>query len=194
MFKIAVLSSGKSRGSNLRALAHYFQSNSLPVSIAFAVNTRSDAPAVNVCADLGIQCYIIPYSNQFESRIIDLCCSCGICLIALSGFLKKLSAVFLLKTHVPVLNIHPALLPLHGGDGLYGMNVHKEVYQSGDKISGATVHLVNKDYDKGSIIAQEIIDISGCQTPEDIARAVLKKEHELYGKAIWDFLTQSRHE
>ena len=88
-----------------------------------------------------------------------------------------------------ILNIHPALLPAFGGKGMYGMKVHQAVFESGAKVSGVTVHLVNEVYDAGPIIAQQAVDIEHCTSPEAIAEKVLNIEHDLYSKALRRILT-----
>jgi phosphoribosylglycinamide formyltransferase 1 len=192
LFNIAVLTSGMSRGSNLRAMAQYFRDNNLPVRINFVIRTRKDAPVAEVCDEFNITCHHFAYKNreQFEDKVLFLCQYHGIHLICLAGFLKKLSPMFIRDAGIPILNIHPALLPKYGGEGMYGMSVHKAVHQAGDKESGVTVHLVDSRYDHGKVIAQEKADISSCQTPEEIAAEVLKTEHHLYGRAVWDFLVK----
>jgi len=192
LFKIAVLSSGASRGSNLKAMAEYFKENRLPVQISFVVRTKSAAPIVNVCDDFDITCHHIPYKTQeqFEEKILYLCQYHGIHLLALTGFLKKLSPMFIRGLALPVVNIHPALLPKHGGNDMFGIAVHQAVFESGETESGATVHLVDSMYDHGKIIAQQKIDISRCQSAEEIANVVLKTEHQLYGKTIWEYLAK----
>jgi folate-dependent phosphoribosylglycinamide formyltransferase PurN len=79
-----------------------------------------------------------------------------------------------------VLNIHPALLPKFGGEGMYGMNVHKAVIESGEKVSGATVHLVDSEYDRGRILMQREVPVIADDTPEALAARVLEAEHLLY--------------
>lgn len=190
MFKIAVLCSGKSRGSNLKAMHDYFSEHKLPVEVSFVIRTAKIAPITEVCESLDIKCYHIPYKSaeQFEEETLDVIHSNGIQIVALAGFLKKLSPVFIRDVAVPILNIHPALLPNYGGSGMYGMAVHKAVYNSGATVSGASVHLVDSNYDHGEIIAQKVVDLKDCILPEDIAKKVLAAEHSLYGKAIWEYL------
>lgn len=192
MFNIAVISSGKSRGTNLRAMAEYFRDNNMPVRINFVIRTVQRAPIVDVCDEFNITCHHFAYNNreQFEEKILYLCQYHGIHLIALSGFLKKLSPMFIRDVSIPILNIHPALLPKFGGKGMYGMAVHKAVFEAKEKESGATVHLVDAKYDHGKILAQQVINISNCKSPEEIASDVLKIEHKLYAKTIWDFLVR----
>ena len=83
-----------------------------------------------------------------------------------------------------ILNIHPSLLPKYGGQGLYGINVHRAVIEAGEKKSGATVHLVNEHYDKGKILAQKSVIVDEGDTPEILAKKVLKIEHVLYVETL----------
>jgi len=188
--KIAVLTSGHGRGSNLRALHQAFAQNNWPLRIAFATASRDKVPVVRLCAELGLPCHILNPCCQeaFEARLLELCREERIELIALAGFMKLLSPTFLDQVGVPVLNIHPALLPAHGGPGMYGIRVHEAVFAAGERFSGATVHLVDPLYDHGKIIAQAKVDISDCLSPEAIAARVLEVEHRLYAAAIHNFL------
>ena len=191
-WRIAVLTSGAGRGSNLQALYNYFKKHSLPVEIAFATASNKNAPVVQLCDKLNIPCYILAprKDKDFENRLLELCQQEKIDLIALAGFMNLLSSSFLEKVGIPVLNIHPALLPKYGGKMMYGMNVHKAVFESGDKVSGVTVHLVDNQYDNGPIIAQIKVDISDCKSPEEIAAKVLEMEHQIYAPAIYKFLNE----
>lgn len=190
MFNIAVLTSGMSRGSNLKAMAEYFQQNNLPVKIVFVIRTKDDAPLKDVCTGLNVACHFLPYKNRakFEDKVLYLIDYHNIHLVALAGFLKLLSPDFINNAGVPILNIHPSLLPGFGGKDMYGAAVHKAVFDAGEKVSGATVHLVNEVYDDGQIVAQKQIDVSHCGSPDEIAKSVLKIEHQLYGRAIWEYL------
>jgi phosphoribosylglycinamide formyltransferase 1 len=190
MFNIAVLTSGMSRGSNLQTMFDYFSGQGVPVRICFVVITKSDAPVKEICEARQIPCHYIPYksSDYFEEKILYLSRYHNINLIALAGFLKKLSPQFLRDLSTPVLNIHPALLPGFGGKGMYGMAVHKAVFDSGAKQSGITIHLVDSVYDHGKVIRQVPIDITNCHSPEEIASKVLTIEHQHYGPAIWEYL------
>ncbi len=189
--KIAVFCSGISRGSNLEAMFRYFQQHNLPVRIALAVFSRPDSPAYALAGKLGICTTVVSTRNmeRFESEALAVCQQNGIELIALAGFMKQLSERFIKAVQIPILNIHPALLPKYGGKGMFGLAVHKAVFASKDKLSGASIHLVDPDYDHGRVLAQKSIDISDCTTCEEVAAKVLTCEHELYGQTIYDFLS-----
>lgn len=194
-YPIAVFSSGNSRGSNLAAMHKFFMETSFSVKIAIAVFTNQECSALQLAKQLGIPTAVIPAKDMhfFETEAISLCKELDIRLIALAGFLKQLSAQFLTSVHIPVLNIHPALLPKYGGKGMYGMAVHNAVFNAGERVSGATVHLVDPVYDNGKIIAQSRVDISSCKTAEEIANQVLTAEHELYGHSIYNYLHYKEH-
>jgi folate-dependent phosphoribosylglycinamide formyltransferase PurN len=103
-------------------------------------------------------------------------------LICLAGYLKKIPSEIL--KICPVMNIHPALLPAFGGRGMYGHYVHEAVIKSGVKTSGATVHFVNGDYDKGKIIEQVRVPVLPQDTPQSLAEKILKEEHKLYSRCV----------
>ncbi len=184
--RIAVLSSGKGRGSNLHALHRFFFDSGQQVQIALAIFTRADSPAYELAKELGICSMVISARDMhgFEEQLLPFIKQNDIELIALAGFMMQLSEGFLGSVKIPVLNIHPALLPRFGGKGMFGMAVHEAVFAAGEKLSGATIHRVDPLYDHGEILAQQIVDISECCSAAEIAQLVLKAEHELYGPTI----------
>jgi len=104
--------------------------------------------------------------------------------IALAGYMKKLPPEVVKRYHNRILNIHPALLPAFGGQGMYGSHVHQAVIESGVKITGVTVHLVSEEYDDGPIVVQEPVMVLDTDTPESIAARVLVAEHATYWRAV----------
>lgn len=191
-WRIAVLTSGHGRGSNLRALHAYFREHGLPVKLCFATASNYQVPVVDLCGQLEIPCHILNprRKDEFETRLLSLCASEKIDLIVLAGFMHLLSAEFLGRVGIPVLNIHPALLPKYGGRGMYGCKVHEAVFASGDKFSGVSIHRVDPIYDHGEIIAQTEVDISDCCSAEEIAARVLATEHQTYAPAIYAYLAK----
>ena len=164
----------------------------MPVDISFVTVNRKSAPIIEKCEKFGVNYYYLSTKNinSFEDKLSGLISEKDIDLVALAGFLKKLSSEFLDKIAVPILNIHPALLPRYGGKGFYGMKVHKAVFENRDKFSGVTVHLVNSEYDKGKIIKQEKVNIEECNSAQSIADKVLKIEHKIYPRTIWEYLSR----
>ncbi len=128
--------------------------------------------------------------DQYQEQLSDFVKTKKIHLIVLAGFMKLLREDFIANIKIPIINIHPALLPKYGGKGMYGMNVHKEVYENQEHFSGITIHKVNAHYDQGQIIFQQRIRVHRSKSPEIIARKVLKQEHKYYGRVIYRFLKE----
>lgn len=179
MLKIAVFVSG--RGSNLKAV--YEKVPKSKAEIIAIVSDRLDCPAIKFAEEKNILVFFVSTKEKENfityTQLIDKLKSMNVGLIVLAGFLKKIPDEFVDAFENRIINIHPALLPSFGGKGMYGINVHKAVFDSSAKVSGATVHFVDKIYDNGKIIAQRAVDISDVKTPEEIAERVLKIEHEL---------------
>lgn len=189
MFKIAVFVSG--RGSNLQAILDANSKNCLNIEIAAIVSDKSDCPALETAKKYSIPAYFVSKveKNGFLSYmdLAKVLIEKSVELIVLAGFLKKIPDEFIDNFPEKIINIHPALLPSFGGPGMYGSNVHSAVFYSSAKISGATVHFVDKIYDHGKIISQKSVDISDVQSPEEIAGRVLRIEHELLPYTVKKF-------
>ena len=187
MFKLAVFVSG--RGSNLESILNYFSESN--ISVQAVISNNPDCFAVDLAKKKNIQCYFVSRVEKtgfiLFGQLADELKKLEINLVVLAGFLKKIPENFIEKFENKIINIHPALLPSFGGKGMYGANVHKAVFDSSMKVSGATVHFVDKIYDSGKIIAQKVVDISQVKTPEEIAEKVLKIEHELLPFVIKKF-------
>lgn len=158
------------------------------------VGDRMDTPVKDLCLELGLRYEYASSKDMrlYEAQLLRLVEYHRVELIALAGFLKLLSSDLLDRLAMPVLNIHPALIPKHCGKGMYGMKVHQAVFAAGEKFSGATVHIVDPVYDHGRIVIQKQTDISDCTSPEEIAARVLSLEHSIYAPAIMQIL-QQRH-
>jgi phosphoribosylglycinamide formyltransferase-1 len=112
----------------------------------------------------------------------------GADVICLCGWLKKLSVPR--RWEGRILNIHPGLLPQYGGPGMYGMHVHRAVLSAGEAESGATVHLVDGEYDHGRILQQQRVPVLPGDTPEDLQKRVYAAEMELFPKAVSAYLAE----
>lgn len=186
MYKIAVFVSG--RGSNLKAIL-----STIPTSIKVAgvISDKLDCSAFDIADQYEISTFSVSDKsksgylhyeellNVFEDLEIDL--------VVLAGFLKKIPESLIDRYEGKIINIHPALLPSFGGKGMYGMNVHRAVFDRSCQVSGATIHFVDKVYDNGKIIAQEAVDISDVQSPEEISARVLEIEHKILPEVIQKF-------
>jgi formyltetrahydrofolate-dependent phosphoribosylglycinamide formyltransferase len=179
MLNIAVFVSGN--GSNLKSI---FQSTSKEkVRICAVVSDKKDCGGIQFALVNHIPVFLVrakQESNFFSyEQIVEEFKKIPIDLIVLAGFLKKIPDCLVDAFENKIVNIHPALLPSFGGKGMYGINVHRAVYESSVKVSGVSIHFVDKIYDHGRIIAQRSVDISKLNSAEEIAEHVLRIEHEL---------------
>lgn len=181
--KISVFVSG--RGSNLNAIINSPELKN-KVEVALIISDKVFCPAFEIAKynsiphfTLGIKqggIEIDELLNLFDKNNIEL--------IVLAGYLKIVPIEITNRYKNRIINIHPALLPSFGGKGMYGIKVHKAVFDSSCKVSGATVHFVDETYDTGKIIAQRCVDISDVKSPDEIAARVLEVEHQLLPAVI----------
>jgi len=187
MKKVAVFASG--RGSNFEQLCIAQKNKKISAQIALLIASKPDIGAIEVAQNYGVSSRVFQgkaYSSSDEYNDALLAClnEYSIDFIALAGWLKLIPPTIVEAFPDRIINIHPALLPMFGGKGMYGAHVHQAVWQSGMLVSGATVHLVDAEYDRGMIIKQECVALDFNDTPEIIAKKVLKVEHKIYPEAL----------
>ena len=174
----------KGRGSNMLAIAHACASGELHAQVATVIAPLDTAPAVASALQENLRVDIVPPGDGYGDRLLTVLCDTGAEWICLAGFLRLLPAEVLQRFPRRVLNIHPALLPKFGGQGMYGRRVHEAVLASGDVQTGASVHYVTEHYDEGDVILQRFCPVLAGDTAEDVAARVLKEEHLLYVEAL----------
>ena len=186
--KIAVFVSG--RGSNLQAILDS-QKEYKNVEVKAVFSDKSNCKAFQIADKYSVPTFSVgdKEGNTGYSELPSLLAVMKIEFIVLAGFLKLIPTEIIRAYKNKIINIHPALLPSFGGKGMYGINVHKAVFNSSAQVSGVTVHFVDETYDTGKIIAQRCVDINGVESPEEIAERVLQKEHELLPLIINKFAT-----
>ena len=172
-------------GSNMQAIIDAIKENKLNAKASCVISNNSNSTALERAKKENIPAYHIsskthPEHQEYVRQIIKLLEENNVNIIVLAGFMKKLPAEIINFVDGRVLNIHPALLPKFGGEGMFGINVHKAVIESGEKISGATVHLVDSEYDRGRILNQITVEVLVNDTAESLAERVLKVEHQIY--------------
>ena len=189
MLNIAVFISG--RGSNLSSIIEYFNENLGFVSIKYVISNNQAAYGLEIAKSNNIPTFIISSDKLETEKSYDVLTeklkSNDVNLIVLAGYLKKIPDNFIDKYENKIINIHPALLPSFGGKGMYGINVHQAVFNKSVKVTGVSVHFVNKVYDEGLIIAQQAVNISDVENAEEIAAKVLKIEHSLLPYVVRKF-------
>lgn len=183
---IAIFASGG--GSNAAKIIEYFK-QSPEISVKLIVCNKPHAGVLAKAETYGVDTLMIDRHSFYEGQsILDELDKCDIDLIVLAGFLWLVPEYLVHAYDQRIVNIHPALLPNYGGKGMYGHHVHKAVKAAGDKQSGMTIHYVSGAYDEGSIILQRRCALHPDDTPEDIAKKVLKLEHRYYPIVIEDLL------
>lgn len=176
--RVAVLASGG--GTNLQALLDAC-GPAAPVRVTRVVSNRADAGALERARAAGIPAVVL----RDPADAGELLAALGDAdLVVLAGYLKLIPAAVVARFPRRMINIHPALLPAFGGPGMYGHRVHAAVLASGATESGATVHYVDEQYDRGPIIAQRTVPVLPGDSTETLAARVLAVEHELLPQVV----------
>jgi len=186
MKSIVLFASGS--GSNVENIAHYFEGNP-NVAISCVFTNKRDAFVIDRCNTLGISVFYFNKHSFYTTALVSDVLKCiNPDLIVLAGFLLKIPAEIVQGFPKKLINIHPALLPKHGGKGMYGMHVHRAVKKDNATESGITIHYVNEYYDEGAIIQQYRTVITEQDSAEDIAKKVQELEHMYFPKVIEELL------
>ncbi len=173
--RVAVFASGG--GTNLQTLLDRCRPPE-EARVGLVVSDKASAGALERARSAGVETEVVADPSD-GAAIVDLLARAQTDLIVLAGYLKLVPLEVVRAFDGRLINIHPALLPAFGGKGMYGMRVHRAVIESGATISGVTVHLVNEEYDRGTIVAQWPVPVLADDTPESLAARVLVVEHEL---------------
>lgn len=177
--RIVVLISG--RGSNFRAIAEATHPN---VEIAAVISNRPDAAGLVYAKEKGITAEVVDHKQYKSRESFDQVLQQRIDtyhadLVVLAGFMRILSAPFIVHYQGRLLNIHPSLLPKYKG-----LHTHRRALEAGDKEHGVSVHFVTEDLDAGPVIAQARIQIHADDTEDSLAQRLLVEEHRLYPKVV----------
>ena len=177
------------RGSNLAALLSAIGKGELHATIVAVISNKAEAGALDIARTHGIPAIhlsseLFSSPDEFDQTLLQVLQEHRVEIIALAGYLKKLSSSIIRAYKHRVVNIHPALLPAFGGKGMYGHKVHQAVLDYGCKVSGVTVHLVDEEYDTGPPILQRCVPVNEDDTAETLAARVLGQEHQIYAEAL----------
>lgn len=190
MKRLAIFASGN--GSNAKRLIDYFSGNK-NISVALLVSNRKEAGALEIARKATIPAINFTKDEFYNSStVINRLITEKIDFIVLAGFLIKVPDNILKAYENKIINIHPALLPDFGGKGMYGLNVHKAVIESGKTESGITIHLVNEHYDEGRILFQAKCPVIENEAPETLAARVQELEHHFLPKIVEDFIEKEK--
>ena len=191
MTRLAVLASHG--GSILQAVMDACRSGALPAEVVLVIGNNSGSMALQRAAKAGIDTLHLSSRTHPDPAALDHAIRDGLRgaradWVMLAGYMKKLGNETLAAFPHRILNTHPALLPKHGGRGFYGRNVHQSVIDAGERESGATMHLVDTDYDTGPIVAQIKVAVAAGDTVEDLEERVKVAERELVVNTLRDLV------
>ena len=189
MINVAVLVSGHGRGSNLQVIIDACSSGRIDGRVAVVIGVKDDAPAMERARSQGISTAAISpkacgSDEVYAERVLETLAEHKIDLVCLAGYMRILPSEIIKAYRNRVMNIHPALIPLFCGHGMFGEHVHQAAVDYGVKVSGCTVHFVDEQYDTGPIILQKTVPIEEDDTPETLAARILVQEHKAYPEAI----------
>ena len=184
--RLAVFVSGK--GTNLLNIIKKNRDGFLRSEVVLVISDR-DCEAIENSEREGIRTKVADPRTfadeiEFGNALVEALNNSEADFIVLAGYLKKVPNIVVKKFANRIINVHPALLPSFGGKGMYGMKVHQAVIDYGCKVSGATVHLVDAEYDHGPVVLQRCVPVSEDDSPETLASKIHKLEYELLPEAI----------
>lgn len=184
---IAVFASGS--GSNAENIVNRLNRPGSRHRVSLIVTNRRDAGVIERASRLGVPCEIIDRATLADEAatgaVLD---RHGVEFIALGGFLAMIPAWMIARYPRRIVNIHPSLLPRHGGKGMWGHHVHEAVHAAGDKESGITIHYVDEHYDSGDIIFQDRVAIGSADSAADIKAKVRALEPLHYPAVVESLL------
>jgi phosphoribosylglycinamide formyltransferase 1 len=179
--RLGILLSG--RGSNFVAIADSIAAGRLDAEIAVVISNRADAPGMAAARQRGLKVAMLASSGmereEYDALLARELDQAGVDLICLAGYMRLLSAWFIRRYPLRILNVHPSLLP-----AFPGLDVQQKAIDHGVKVSGCTVHFVDEGLDSGPIVKQAAVPVLDDDTAESLAARILKEEHRIYSEAI----------
>jgi len=187
IFNIAIIASGN--GTNAQSIINACGSGILATfaRVVVIVSNNSRAGVVKRAIAHEIPFYHVSekkYGINMDRILVSILQEEEVDLVLLAGYMKKINKRVIRQFPDSILNIHPALLPKHGGKGMYGLKVHESVIAAKDTLTGVTVHLVNEEYDAGDIVEQIQVPVHENETAEELQKRVLIYEHVVYPDAV----------
>jgi phosphoribosylglycinamide formyltransferase 1 len=182
MQTIAIFASGS--GTNAQRIIEYFR-NHPAITVGLVLCNKPGAAVMERAERLGVPVALFNRQEFYETDAIPgLLAARGIDYIVLAGFLWLIPPNLLGRYPGKIVNIHPALLPKYGGQGMYGMKVHEAVILAGDAESGITIHVVNERYDEGTILFQATCPVLPGDTPDTLAARIHALEYRYFAEVV----------
>lgn len=186
--RLGVLVSG--RGTNLQALINAGKKEDYPAEVVVVISDNPNARAILRAKRANIPVYVVQREEykskrEFEERIKEVLFSYKVDLVVLAGYMRIVGKTLLDAFPMKIINIHPSLLP-----SFPGLNAQKQAWEYGVKYSGCTVHFVDEGVDSGPIIGQKVVPVYDDDTPESLAKRILRKEHSLLVEVVRRLCTE----
>lgn len=183
-------------GSAARAIIQAIRAGDLAADIGTVITNNRDSAIFHWCLENDIPVRHISSKTHREEdgadeAIATVLRDCDTDLVVCSGYMKKIGPRTLAAFAGRILNVHPALLPKHGGQGLYGDRVHAAVLADGDTESGATIHMVTEEYDQGPVIAQSRVPVRPDDSVATLRNRVQAEEPALYIRALRQLMAEN---
>jgi len=176
--KICVFISGN--GSNLKSLYKFSQLKKSHFVIKLVISNKKKSKGFFFATQKKIDSFVIEKDKQiFETKSLKILQKEKIDILCLAGFMRILSSNFIRKLKIPIINIHPSLLPK-----FKGLNTHQRAIDNNEKFSGCTVHYVTEKLDSGKIIAQTKVKILKKDTAKSLSKKILRLEHKLLPQTL----------
>lgn len=189
MKKVAIFASGS--GTNAQNIAEYFRYHP-SVRISLILSNKTDAYVLERASKLNIPSFVFSGKEFRETtRVLDILKEYEIDFLVLAGFMLLVPAYLIQAYPGKIVNIHPALLPKHGGKGMYGHFVHEAVINAGETESGISIHFVNERYDEGDVIFQSSCPVLADDTPDSLANRIHELEYSHYPRVIEEIVAKS---
>ena len=176
-------------GTNMQAIIDACKEGRLDAVPCVVISNNSGAMALERARREDVPWYHLsqqthPSAGALDQAMTQVMERHGVNLVVMAGYMLKIGPFLLARYAGRIVNVHPALLPRHGGKGMYGERVHEAVLAAGDEITGVTIHLVDAQYDHGAILAQREAPVLPDDTVESLRQRVLAVEHQLYAETL----------
>ena len=180
--RIGVLISG--RGSHLRNLIARCNAGEINAQVVIVISNKKDAPGLQYAREAGIESIVLSHRafsdrETYDAQVAQLLSDHEIDLVCLAGFLRLLSAGFVQRFRLRIMNVHPSLLP-----AFPGLHSQEQAIEYGAKITGCTVHFIDEGLDSGPIILQNTIDVLPEDDADSLSERLLPIEHSTYAEAV----------
>lgn len=186
VINIGIMASGS--GTNAENLIRFFQFHPF-CKVVLVVTNNAKAGVIERSLRLGVATEVLTNDAiAGGSLLINILHRYKVKFIVLAGFLRKIPSALIREWPDAILNIHPSLLPMFGGKGMYGEHVHRAVVSSGVAESGITIHLVNAEYDQGTILCQSKVAIDTDETVDSLSKKIHLLEHQYLPQVVESYV------